>query len=58
MSLQFLHNMGMPKTWAITDVFGLDEELLAMLPQPVVGLLLLFPINDKVLKNKSAQSPR
>ena len=46
---QFLHNMGMPKIWAMTDVFGLDDELLAMIPQPVSALLLLFPINAKVL---------
>ena len=40
--------MGMSKSWAFTDVFGLDDELLAMIPQPVKSLLLLFPINDKV----------
>merc|ERR1712029_701460 len=44
---QFLHNLGMPKSWAMTDVYGLDEPLLAMLPQPVVALMLLFPINEK-----------
>ena len=38
----------MPKSWAMTDVYGLDEPLLAMLPQPVVALMLLFPINEKV----------
>ena len=45
---QFLHKMGMPKLWAMTDVYGLDDMLLDMLPQPVVALMLLFPINDKV----------
>ena len=40
--------MGMPKIWAMTDVYGLDDMLLDMLPQPVVALMLLFPINQKV----------
>ena len=30
------------------DVFGLDPDLLAMIPQPCIALLLLFPINEKV----------
>ena len=45
---KFLHNCGLPADkWAITDVYGLDEALLAMLPQPVLSLMLLFPINEK-----------
>merc|ERR1711974_324110 len=44
---QFLHKLGMPITWAMTDVYGLDDGLLDMIPQPAVALLLLFPINEK-----------
>jgi len=44
---QFLHNLGMPKAWAMTDVYGLDDGLLDMIPQPVAALMLLFPINEK-----------
>lgn len=40
--------LGVPGAWACTDVYGLDEELLAMVPQPVLSLILLHPINDKV----------
>ncbi|KDD77157.1 hypothetical protein H632_c6p1 [Helicosporidium sp. ATCC 50920] len=29
------------------DVFGLDQELLDMVPTPVIALLLLFPITSK-----------
>ena len=53
---KFLHNCGLPKDkWAISDVYGLDEPLLAMLPQPVLSLMLLFPINEKYKEHCSKQ---
>ena len=43
----------LPRTQYVTnfqfhDVFGLDADLLGMIPSPCVSLLLLFPINEKV----------
>ncbi len=46
---QFLHGCGLSPKWAMCDVYGLDEPLLAMLQEPVLAMLLLFPINKKVL---------
>jgi len=34
--------------YQFVDVFGMDPDLLAMVPQPCRAMLLLFPINDKV----------
>ncbi|EDV24829.1 uncharacterized protein TRIADDRAFT_56125 [Trichoplax adhaerens] len=44
---EFAYALGVPKAWQFVDVFGLDDELLAFLPQPVVALLVLFPITSK-----------
>ena len=65
-SLKILHhtlNLIVFRTWSITDVFGLDDELLAMVPTPVTSLLLLFPLTNKVVdllkeKDKSIEQPQ
>lgn len=45
---KFLHKLGVPKQWAIVDIYGLHEDLLALIPKPVLAVILLFPDNMKV----------
>ena len=38
----YLHSIGLPPTFCIGEVFGFDEDLLAFLPQPILGTIVCY----------------
>jgi ubiquitin carboxyl-terminal hydrolase L3 len=38
----YLHSIGLSPTFCIGEVFGFDEDLLAFLPQPVLGIIVCY----------------
>ncbi|KAG7211446.1 hypothetical protein KM043_010730 [Ampulex compressa] len=49
---KFLHKLGVPKKWGIVDVYGLEPDLLALVPKPVLAVILLYPFTTKVMNQE------
>ncbi|KAJ3366121.1 Ubiquitin carboxyl-terminal hydrolase isozyme L3 [Allomyces arbusculus] len=54
---KFVTKLGVPQDWAFCDVFGLDPELLAMVP-PAIAVILLFPITEKYEAYRKSEDQR
>lgn len=39
------------------DVLGLDEDLLALVPHPVLAVILLFPDTPEIVEKRSEEGP-
>ncbi|KAG4066377.1 hypothetical protein HA402_000601 [Bradysia odoriphaga] len=54
----YLRKLGVPKSWNIVDVLGLDEELLDQVPKPAVAVILLFPLSKKYEQHRLAEDEK
>ncbi|TMW87241.1 hypothetical protein EJD97_020231 [Solanum chilense] len=53
---QFLWGLGVPPNEAeCCDVYGLDEELLEMVPKPVLAVLFLYPLTSQSEEERMKQ---
>lgn len=49
---RLLAKIGMSEHWQMFDIVGLDVDQLAEVPQPVVAVMLLLPLDDKYQEAK------
>uniref|UniRef100_A0A182YC83 Ubiquitin carboxyl-terminal hydrolase n=1 Tax=Anopheles stephensi TaxID=30069 RepID=A0A182YC83_ANOST len=64
----YMVKLGVSPLWSIVDIYGMDDELLDMVPKPVKSLIFLFPCSkaheeyrakeDEELKAKNVEHPK
>ncbi|KAJ3152492.1 Ubiquitin carboxyl-terminal hydrolase isozyme L3 [Geranomyces variabilis] len=52
---KYSQRLGVSSAWSFTDVWGLDDDLLAFIPRPVRAVVLLFPITEKYEEFRRAE---
>jgi len=55
---QFARGVGLPKEWEFVDVFGVEPDLLSMVPPTCAAVTLLFQCSDNVKKHSKEQKAR
>uniref|UniRef100_A0A7S2CLZ0 Ubiquitin carboxyl-terminal hydrolase n=1 Tax=Haptolina brevifila TaxID=156173 RepID=A0A7S2CLZ0_9EUKA len=55
---EYAHKLGVDESWGFVDVFGLDEESLKHVPDPCVGMILLFPFSQREAHRRSHGTSR
>jgi len=57
----YLHQLGLPRTWGFSELYGFDEDLLSFVPQPVLAVIVNFerlredePITTEVVDPSSS----
>ncbi|KAI9144850.1 ubiquitin carboxyl-terminal esterase L3 [Paraphysoderma sedebokerense] len=55
---KFIQELGVPNMFGFCDIFGLDPELLAMVPPGVQAVIFLFPVSEKYEKFRVEETER
>lgn len=53
---KYLHQVGVSEKWSISDIFGLEDELLDYVQKPVKAVIFLYPITENSEKYCSEEN--
>lgn len=53
-----MSKLGVTENYKLVDVYGLDSEMLALIPKPVKSLILLFPCSDNYEAHRTEQDEK
>ncbi|CAI2728449.1 unnamed protein product [Schistosoma spindalis] len=46
---EYMNKLGVvEESWKFIDIFSLDDDMLAFVPEPVIGLLFLYPVETSI----------
>lgn len=48
---------GLSEEYSFVDVLGLDDVLLALVPRPVLAVILLLPDTPEIVKKRTEEGP-
>lgn len=52
---KYIHKLGVSSDWSLTDVIGLESEMLEWIPKPVKSIILLFPTSEAYEKYRTEE---
>lgn len=52
---KYIHKLGVSEEWSLTDVYGLETEMLQWIPKPVKAVILLFPCSEAYEKHRALE---
>jgi len=55
---KYMYGLGVKPTVRFAEVYGLDEELLGLVPRPVHAVMMLFPVSEESEKARIEEAER
>lgn len=54
----YIHKLGVSEKWSLTDVYGLEPDMLEWIPKPVKAIILLFPCSESYEKHRAEEEEK